>query len=209
VDDSEGSPPALSADIETEVKEMMGLFDLPAFARRGQDLEITRRRLHERCDKARLQLLDMVQLRLRQWSRAVTGPEAWPAVFTRSIEPLWSLAAAEPPRWAEFAAPIRRQRTIARDLLAAVIRFNRRWEQFVKQLNLEPVNTVIDGYNRYYVLEKECVMGSARLAARHFQPVPLVTAARLLDDHPLLPVPELRVGDGSHAVQTFPIPKIT
>ena len=133
MDDSEGSPPALSADIETEVKEMMGLFDLPAFARRGQDLEITRRRLHERCCKARLQLLDMVQLRLRQWSRAVTGPDAWPAVFT----------------------------------------------------------------------------GSARLAARHFQPVPLFTAAILLDDHPMLPVPELRVGDGSHAVQTFPSPKIT
>ena len=38
-------------------------------------------------------------------------------------------------------------------------------------------------------------MGSAA-RRRHFQPVPLVTAARLLDDHPLLPVPELRVGDG-------------
>ena len=39
MDDSEGSPSTLNADIETEVKELMGLFDLPAFARRGQDLE--------------------------------------------------------------------------------------------------------------------------------------------------------------------------
>ena len=87
------------------------------------------------CDKARLQLLDMVQLRLRQWSLAPSqGPEAWPAgIFTRSIEPLWSLAAAEPAlawRLNSQLRPIRRQRTIARDLLAAVIRFNRRWEQF-------------------------------------------------------------------------------
>jgi hypothetical protein len=205
VDDAEAPPPAMYADIETEVKEMMGLFDLPAFARRGHDLEITLRRFHERCHKARLQLLDMVQLRLREWSRAVTGPDAWRTVFTRPIEPLWPLAEAEPPRWAEFPAPIRRQRVVASNLIAAVLRFNRRWEQFVKQLNLEPVNAVIDGYNRYYVLEKECVMASARLAARHFQHLPLLTTATLLDDHPPLPVPELRVGAGSNTTETFPI----
>jgi hypothetical protein len=206
VDEADAPPPTLNADIETEVKEMMGLFDLPAFARRGQDLEITLRLLHERCHKARLQLLDMVQLRLRQWSRAVTGPDVGPAVFTRSIEPLWALAKAPPPTWAQFPAPIRRQRIIAGDLIAAVLRFNRRWEQFLKQLNLDPVNTVIDGYNRYYVLEKECVMGSARLAARNFQHKPLLTTAILLDDYPTLPVPELRVGAGSNAAGTFSIP---
>jgi hypothetical protein len=206
LDDADGSPATLNADIETEVKEMMGLFDVPAFVRRGHDLEITQRRLHERCRKARVGLLDMVQLRLRQWSRVVTGPNAWPGIFTRSIEPLWPLAEAESPKWAEFPAPIRRQRVIAHDLIAAVLRFNRRWEQYVEQLNLEPVNTVIDGYNRYYVLEKECVMGSARLAARNFQKKPLLTTAILFVDHPLLPVPELRVGAGSNAAETFPIP---
>ena len=209
MDDTEGSPPNLNADIETEVKEMMGLFDTPAFARRGHDLEITVKRLHDRCRKARGQLLDMVQLRLRQWSRAVTGPDAWSRVFTQSIEPLWPLAEAEPPKWAESPAPIRRQRIIAGDLVAAVLRFNRRWQQFLVELNLEPVNTVIDQYNRYYVLEKECVMGSARLAARHFQPVPLLSTCTLMNDHPPLPVPELRVGAGSIAAETVLIPNNT
>jgi hypothetical protein len=51
---------------------------------------------------------------------------------------------------------------------------------------------VIEHYNRYYVLEKECVMGSARLAARFFTPIPSLTVDRLLRDHPLLPVPRLR-----------------
>jgi hypothetical protein len=209
VDDTEGSPPTLNADIETEVKEMMGLFDTPAFARRGQDLEITLRRLHDRCRKARAELLDMVQLRLRQWSRAVTRPGEWSPVFTSSIEPLWPLALAEPPRWAESPAPIRRQRIIAGDLITAVLRFNRRWPRFLDQLNLEPVNTVIDQYNRYYVLEKECVLGSARLAARHFQPVPLLSTSTLLNDHPLLPVPELRAsgGAGASGAQSFAIPE--
>jgi hypothetical protein len=205
LDDADGSQPTFNADIETEVKEMMGLFDVPAFARRGHDLEITLRHLHERCRKARIQLLDMVQLRLRQWSGAVTGPNAWPTVFTQSIEPLWPLTEAEPPTWAEFPAPVRRQRIIAGDLIAAVLRFNRRWEHYVKQLNLDPVNTVIDGYNRFYVLEKECVMGSARLAARNFQHKPLLTTAILLNEHPPMPVPELRVGAGSNATVPFPI----
>jgi hypothetical protein len=191
MDDAELSPPTLNADIETEVKEMMGLFDLPAFARRGQDLEITLKRLHERCRNARGQLLDMVQLRLRQWSRAVTGPDAWSCAFTHSIEPLWPLAGAEQPRWAEVPAPRSRRLSIAGDLNAAVLRFNRRWRQFLERLNLEPTNALIDQYNRYYLLEKECVMGSARLAARHFQPVTELTPMTLLNDHPTLPVPEL------------------
>jgi hypothetical protein len=209
VDENDASPPTMSADIETEVKEMMGLFDTPAFARRGHDLEITLRRLHDRCRKTRIELLDMVQLRLRQWSRVVTGLDAWSNVFTVSIEPLWPLAEAEPPRWADSPLPIRRQRIIASDLIAAVIRFNRRWPRFLDQLNLEPANTVIDHYNRYYVLEKECVMGSARLAARHFQPVPLLSTSSLLKDHPPLHVPELRsdAQAGATAARFFSQPR--
>jgi hypothetical protein len=191
VDDIDGPPPSLNSDIETEVKELMGLFDLPAFARRGQDLEIMLRRTHDRCRRVRVEFLDMVHLRLRQWSRAVTGPDAWFGVFTESIEPLWAHAQAEPPVWAKTPAPPRRRRLIAGDLIAAVLRFNRRWRAFLDRLNLEPTNALIDQYNRYYVLEKECIMGSARLAARHFQPVTQLTPLTLLNDYPLLPVPEL------------------
>ena len=136
----------------------------------------------------------MVRLRLRQWSSAVTGPAAWSGVFTRSIEPLWPLSDAEPPRWSGAMAPLRRQRSIARDLIAAVLRFNGRWLQFLDRLNLEPTNLVIEQYNRYYLLEKECVMGSARLAARFFTPVAMITKEGLLHDHPTLPVPELAGG---------------
>ena len=184
MDDTEGSPPTLNADIETEVKELMGLFDLPAFARRGQDLEIILRRLHERCRRTRSEMLDMVHLRLRQWSRAVNGPTAWSGAFIDSIEPLWPLSGAEEAAWADSLAPIRRRRLIASDLKNAVLRFNRRWTQFLARLNLEPANAAITQYNRYYVLEKECVMGSPRLAARHFIPVPQLTTEMLANDHP-------------------------
>ena len=191
MDESDESLTTVSGDVEVEIKEMMGLFDAPAFARRGQELEDTLRRLRERCRQARAERLDMVHVRLRQWSRAVTGPEAWSAVFSASIEPLWALSGAEPARWASELAPIRRRVDIARDLIAAVCRFNQRWDQFLRGLKLEAANKVIDQYNRYYVLEKECVLGSARLAARFFIPVPRLSREQLLRDHPLLPVPAL------------------
>jgi hypothetical protein len=111
-------------------------------------------------------------------------------VFSASIEPLWPLSEAEPPQWASEPAPLRRQLDIARDLIAAVSRFNQRWRQFLDDLKLEAVNRVIDDYNRYYLLEKECVLGSARLAARFFTPVPRLSPEQLLREHPLLPVPE-------------------
>ncbi len=178
-------------DVEVEIKEMMGLFDAPAFARRGQELEDTLRRLRERCHRARLERLDMVHVRLRQWSRAVIGPESWSGVFSASIEPLWTLTEADPPQWAGMSAPVRRQLEIARDLIAAVVRFNQRWVQFLDGLKLDAANAVIDDYNRYYLLEKECVLGSARLAAQFFAPVARLSREQLLHDHRLLPVPEL------------------
>ena len=87
--------------------------------------------------------------------------------------------------------PCAQKRTVARDLVASVQRFNVRWRQFLGSLNLGPANEVIDQYNKYYVFEKECVMGSARLASRHFTPVPQLSPEVLLRDYPMLPVPEL------------------
>ncbi len=191
MDESEGPMPTLNADIETEVKELMGLFDLPAFARRGQEVEYSQQRLHEHCEAMRGDLLDMVHIRLRQWAGSFTGPDGWRGIFTASIEPLWALSAAEDPRWAHSPAPGRRQLAVARDLISAVLRFNARWARCLDQVNLDPVNQAIERYNRYYVLEKECVMGSARLAARHFVPLARIDRETLLQSHPNLPVPEL------------------
>lgn len=173
------------------MNELLGLFDLPAFARRGQDLEYTLARIHARCRRERSAMLDMVRLRLRQWSAATVGPGSWAEVFATTIEPLWSLCRADPPVWADRPAPVRRQRAIARDLVASVTRFNHRWARFLDDLGLDHVNRLIDQYNRYYLLEKECCLGSARLAARFYTPKPRLTVETLLAEHPPLPVPEL------------------
>ena len=79
---AENSAPLGSGD--REIKELMGLFDLPAFARRGQDLEYSLRRIHTRCREQREEFLEMVRVRLRQWSRVAAGPEDWQAGLRRT-----------------------------------------------------------------------------------------------------------------------------
>lgn len=177
---------------DAEINQLIGLFDLPAFARRGQDLEYSLKRTHDRCQRERSTMLDMVRVRLRQWAGAVTGPEASTTVFTASIESLWPLSGAESPVWARHPAPPRRQRAIALDLITSAVRFNRRWSQFLGELSLDHLNRLIDQYNRYYLLEKECSLGSSRLAARFYKPQTPVSRTSLLEDYPLLTVPELK-----------------
>jgi hypothetical protein len=184
--------PAAVPTVEAELKELLGLFDAPAFARRGQDLEHGLGRLHARCLRERGAMLDLVRVRLRQWAAAAEGPDAWTSTFAAPIDPLWPLSGAEPPAWAGRPAPPRRRRAIARDLIASVERFNRRWSRFVGELDLGPFNRMIDQYNHYYVLEKECVLGSSRLAARHFVPRARLSPESLLAQYPVLPVPAPR-----------------
>ena len=59
-------------------------------------------------------------------------------------------------------------------------------------VDLEPVNRLRDGYNRYYVLEKECALRSTRTAQDQFVPLPPATTADLFDRFPLLRVPNIK-----------------
>ena len=180
--------------VDSEIKEMLGLFDVPSFARRGQDVEYNLARLRARCGRERAAMLDMVRLRLRQWAGLATGPGIASDYFAGPIDDLWPLAGAEPPVWARasISGARRKLRTVARDLVASVERFNRRWGDVLGQIDLKPLNQRIDGYNRFYLLEKECSLGSARLAARHFEPKAPIDPDQLRAEFPLLPVPVLK-----------------
>jgi hypothetical protein len=187
--DEEGTP---LGGIDAEIKELLGLFDVPAFARRGQELEYSLARLRLRSRRVRGEMLEMVRLRLRQWASAADSPRTDALVFASSIAELWPLAEAEPPKWAARSASLRRLRGIARDLIASAERFNRRWLDHLNGLDLGPINRQVDDYNRYYLLEKECSLGSARLAARHFVPKTHVALDDLRLELPVLPVPVLK-----------------
>jgi hypothetical protein len=190
MDQTDDQTPLLGT--ETEMKELLGLYDVPAFARRGHDLEYALDRLDARFRRERVPMLDMVRLRLKQCAAVAADHNSFADVFTDSIEHLWPLTGASEPIWTGRSAPVRKLRTAARELVASVERFNRRWTRLVEATNIEPINHMIERYNRYYVLEKECSLGSARLASRYFKPRPKVSHASLLETYPLLPVPGLR-----------------
>ena len=174
---------------DAEMNQLLGLFDAPAFARRGHDLEYALDRLKLRLAHERAGMLEMVKVRLRQWSAVATGPDDWRGLLARSVDPLYLLSGTDLPVWASRPAPDRRRRAVVRDLSASVARFNRRWLQFLEGVRLDSLNRQIDEYNLYYVFEKECVLGSARLAGRNFVPQPRVSREALLIEHPTLPVP--------------------
>jgi hypothetical protein len=181
---------ALGHRSEAEIRELMGMFDVPSFARRGHALEFTLARFHDRCHATRSEMLDMVRMRLKQWTQASNGPDAWRDIFAGPISDLWPLSQANPPIWSESCHPIRRRQAIANNLIASTSRFNARWLRYLDGLDLKSINAMIHQYNQFYILEKECVLGSARLAARFFQAEPLLSTECLLQIHPILPVPE-------------------
>lgn len=164
--------------------------EIPAFVRRGQYVESMLQGLDDRCRRNRLRMLDMVHMRLRQWAKLAISPEDWRDVFRSSIADLWPLTDAEPPAWAAIRSSPRRRKAAARDLIASVERFNGRWVEFVDRLDLSLTNEAVEDYNRFYLIEKECALGSTRLAAMNFRPVARATAEKLLADFPPLPVPE-------------------
>src|SRR5262249_15871578 len=75
------------------------------------------------------------------------------------------------------------------ELWQSVRSFNRKWRSYLRGLDLTYIKQLRDGYNRYYVLEKECATRSARLARQHFRRLEALTPEQLLERFPLLPAP--------------------
>ena len=59
-------------------------------------------------------------------------------------------------------------------------------------MDLGPVNEVREGYNRYYLLEKECALRSPLLARQGFVRLNPLTVDDLAALLPPLPVPQLK-----------------
>jgi hypothetical protein len=91
-----------------------------------------------------------------------------------------------PPTPTSSARHLRQALAEVRD---AIERFNERWRDFIAGLNLEHVNAVRELYNRFYVLEKECALGSSRVARSGFQKLNPLRPDDFLKVIPLLPVP--------------------
>ena len=78
--------------------------------------------------------------------------------------------------------------SLLENLRVAFTRFDQRWDKFLAEIDLTPVNRARDGYNRYYLLEKECAVRSEKTARAGFEPLPMVATDDLRKLFPPLPV---------------------
>lgn len=175
------------------LQEMVGRSGSPAFIRRAKLVETTWTDVLALGAKARLERLTMVRLRLGQL-RALAG--SWIALRSRLAETdlvyLSNLHDELQPRLRlplQSTTTTRVLRAAAHDLVEAMEMFNARWARWLAKVDLRPVNQARDDYNRYYLFEKECSVGSARVARIGFKKQDPVTLDDLIRQFPALTVP--------------------
>jgi hypothetical protein len=179
------------------VKRFMAQYDAPAFARRARQVQEAFDHLLSRCRRQRDDWLGMVRMRLGtlaalagDWDRL----RPWLA-DVEHVGALRQLHADLAPRLRVPVEPSSSVRVLQRalgELTESIERFNRRWQEFLHQVDLTHVNRLRDGYNRYYLLEKECAVRSARVARQGFRRLEPLTVDGLAGLLPLLPVPQVK-----------------
>jgi hypothetical protein len=169
------------------------MYDVPAYVRRARQVQAEFDHILSRCRRQREEWLSMVRLRLGTL-RALAGE--WsalrPLFKEEQLHVLQELEAVLNPQLGFPVAPTTSQwvlRQALSELRDSLERFNRRWAAFLHEVDVSRVNELREGYNRYYVLEKECALRSARVARRDFQPLPPLTREDVEALLPLLPVP--------------------
>lgn len=179
-------------------QRFMLAFDTPAYLRRARQVEGEWRHLVAVCERERQRLLELPRLRLTQLfaaADAVRHPEQLPfeAGLRQTLLELYrgwnctlrtNVAVARRP--ADLQLYVRR-------LAEAFARFNQQFAAYLAAVDLGPVNRLRDGYNRFYLIEKECAVRSVQTARQGYEPLPPAT----LDDLRRLfpPLPEIPVED--------------
>jgi hypothetical protein len=174
--------------------DFMALYGAPAYVRRALRMqgawdtlvEHWGRRRHEELAMPRM-LLAVLQALAGSWTalRPWLADDEQLTVFER-------LEADLRPTLRQPLQPTRSGRKLRRalrELVHSLERFNRRWSQVLPEVDLGAVNDLRTGYNRYYVMEKECALRSPQLARQGFQPMPPATTADLAAALPVLPIP--------------------
>jgi hypothetical protein len=177
-------------------QQLLAFYGAPAYIRRAHHVQDALRQLIARCEIQREEWLSLVRTRLAllrgyvgDWDRL----RPWLADEDQ-IGLLRDLEANLQPRLAgpvHTTSSARVLKKAVRELVESLQRFNRRWREYVEAVDLTAVNKVREGYNRHYLLEKECAVRSARAARQGFQPLPPLTVDDLRILLPELPVPKV------------------
>ena len=174
--------------------QFLGQYGGPAFARRARDVQFTYDALIDACRRQRDEWLTFVRLSLGTLF-ALAGSSSALAALVESDERLRILEALRDELQPSLRVPpsptanVRTLRNALAELHDAIGRFNERWQTFIANLDLGNINQLRDRYNRFYLLEKECALGSSRLARQGFQKLQPLTPDDILKIMPLLPAP--------------------
>ena len=168
---------------DPQFQYVVAQFGGPAFMRRAQRAENALAELLHHLRTTRREWLAMVRLRIGQlhalagdWgplARFVTADSL--AELRRLFDEL-NPQLRVPIAATDDAATLR---AALADLRESIDRFNTRWRALLAQTELTEVNRRRDEYNRWYLLEKECFVGSARIARQGFRPMEMVTIQNL------------------------------
>lgn len=185
------------ADADQRIfSEVIGRFGAPAFMRRAKLVETTWADLIGRGRIERGQQLSMVRLRLGQLFALAGGWEPMRAFIPDEADlgELQRLYAEYP---SNLRAPLESTTSLsilqraAVELVEAMTHFNTRWARWLAKVDLGAVNAAREAYNRFYLLEKECALGSARVARMGFQPLSEATTDDVARHLPLLKLPRI------------------
>jgi hypothetical protein len=173
-------------------QQLVVTFDTPAFLRRARNVEDAWEQLLDRCRRQREEWLKFPKLRLATvFALAGTDDKLREYLNCEDADSLVALRNEWQPRLRITLPPAhtpQQLRAALQQLATSFERFNRRWDEFVRALDLEDINRLREGYNRFYVLEKECALRSAKVARAGFVPLPPATIQDVFMQYQLLPV---------------------
>jgi hypothetical protein len=156
-------------------------------------VELALEHLLERGRKQREEWLEMVKLNLARlhdlagdWSALAPWVDEGQQLLLQELHATLAPTLRVP---LEPTTSARLLRRTLRELISSLERFNRRWLAWVAELDLSWLNELREGYNRFYLLEKEAALRNSNLARRDYRPLPALTAEELLSLLPVLFVP--------------------
>jgi hypothetical protein len=183
-------------DERHSVKRFLAQYDVPAYVRRARQVEEAFEQLLRQCQQQREELLTMVRTRIGVVQALAGGWEVlrpWLKDENQisSLRHLHNVLRPQPRFPPGPTSSMRVLRRALHELCESIHHFNRRWQGFLQTVDLTTVNELRDGYNRYYLVEKECALRSARLARQGFRRLEHLTVDELAVLLPPLPVPQL------------------
>ncbi|MGE3805560.1 MAG: hypothetical protein AB7K24_12870 [Gemmataceae bacterium] len=182
--------PIPARSIENDLVQLFqAQYAAPAYVRRARRVEDALNEVLERGRRQRRDWLEMVKLRLGTLvALAVHGFHD--VLDEAAIRIVQDMHAELDPRLRVVPSAATSPRAIRRalaELNESIARFNERWQGYLAKVDLRAVNEERADYNRYYLLEKECALRSARLARVGFRTLEPLTVDDLLERLPLLP----------------------